>query len=150
WDPIKSKFGEGVPALFDFYESLPRMLLLTGHFVIVTGMLAGIAVLAGRDDERELLMPAGVLTAAGLVNVLGIDYLPGLLKIVSLAAAAGMVWYAADRTVPAHDEEQEAEAEVDHHPSHRRDPRAENPQPQPPRRPRPPQPPPTAVPPQPP
>ncbi|MEO3785627.1 antibiotic biosynthesis monooxygenase [Actinocorallia sp. B10E7] len=111
-DPFanKTQLGKSVPDPGDVYGLLPGW-LLTGAVVMVIVALASAAVTTvvrsqKRDkDAYELMVPSAVAVGAGLVNLVAVGYLPGLLKIVGLASAAGLVWFAAYRTAAAPDGE---------------------------------------------
>ncbi|WP_148086247.1 putative quinol monooxygenase [Actinocorallia herbida] len=154
-DPLSTSSTpeSGLPNPGDVYGVLPGSLLTGATVLTVLALIAGVATTVVRTQNRDksaypLMLPAALATVAGMINVIAVGWLPGLLKIVGLAAAAGLIFFAASKTTAesAEDDaedaeaEQEAEDEMAFDPPHR-------PHQQPPRntqgmrRPEPPQPP---------
>ncbi|GAB2820030.1 hypothetical protein GCM10022221_17400 [Actinocorallia aurea] len=132
-DPLSTKVPDsGLPNPGDAYGVLPGSLLTGATALTVLALIAGVATTVVRTQKRDksaypLMLPAALATGAGMINVIAVGWLPGLLKIVGLAAAAGLIFFAASKTMTAESDEdgpdteaeQEAEEEMAFDPPHR-------------------------------
>ncbi|MDX6741776.1 putative quinol monooxygenase [Actinocorallia sp. A-T 12471] len=103
-DPLSTKKQDsGLPNPGDAYGPLPGTLLTGATVLTVLALIAGVATTVVRTQKRDkaaypLMLPAALATVAGMINVIAVGWLPGLLKIVGLAAAAGLIFFAASKT----------------------------------------------------
>lgn len=110
-DPLKGSFTKNLPKPSRNYDSLPLLLIDGAHVIAVIALVvctAVTAVRASRQDRAayDLLMPVALAALAGVLLVSGTrGFLPGLLAVVALAGAAGLVWFGAMRTLPAAQQE---------------------------------------------
>ncbi|GAA0961745.1 putative quinol monooxygenase [Actinocorallia libanotica] len=119
FDPLSNdSLGDAAPHPGDVYGLLPGGLLTGAMVLVIVALLAAVATVVVRSQKRdkdayELMAPAGLAAGAGLVGLVAVGYLPGLVKIIGLAAAAGMVWFAAWRTLDTADGADEEQDEKD-------------------------------------
>ncbi|WP_119728252.1 putative quinol monooxygenase [Thermomonospora amylolytica] len=105
-DPLKGDFDGSLPDPGRHYDTLPLLLIDVAHVVAVCALVACtvvIALRAGKQDRAayRLLTPVALVALAGVLVVSGTrGFLPGLLAVLALAGAAGLVWYGAMRTLP--------------------------------------------------
>lgn len=108
FDPVVGTFGTTLPGP-DHYDILPRILLGGAHLIAVAALVAATAITALRTRERdpealEMLIPIALLAGAGVLVVGGMGgYLPDVLTVIAIAAAAGLVWYGAYRATASLD-----------------------------------------------
>ncbi len=110
FDPLStgSLDGGSVPHPGDAYGPLPGGLLIGSRALVIVALAAAAVTTVVRSQKRDkdaydLMVPAAVAAGAGLVGLVAVGYLPGLLKTVGMATAAGMVWFAAWRTLDTAD-----------------------------------------------
>jgi quinol monooxygenase YgiN len=105
-DPTRGKFTTNLPKPRETYDVLPPLLIDGAHVIAVialVGCLVVTAMQAGRQDRQAagLLIPIALVALAGVLVVSGSrGFLPGLLAVLALTAASGMVWHGAMRTIP--------------------------------------------------
>ncbi|HEX2313837.1 MAG TPA: antibiotic biosynthesis monooxygenase [Thermomonospora sp.] len=105
-DPLKGSFTHNLPDPGRHYDSLPLLLIDVAHAVAVIVLVActvRLALRAGKQDREayQQLMPVALVALAGVLAVSGTrGFLPGVLAVLALAGAAGLVWFGAMRTLP--------------------------------------------------
>jgi quinol monooxygenase YgiN len=105
-DPLKGSFDKSLPDPGRHYDSLPLLLIDLAHGVAVLALVAClvmIALRAGKQDREAyaLLMPVALVALAGVLVVSGTrGFLPGVLAVLSLAGAAGLIWFGVTRMLP--------------------------------------------------
>jgi quinol monooxygenase YgiN len=123
-DPVIGKFDATLPDP-DHYDLLPRVLTGGAHFIAVATLVAGTAVTARRTRDRDpealdSLVPIALFAGAAVLLAAAMGgYLPGVLTVLAVAIAAGVVWYGARRALyvaaggeeDEYDEYEDAEAE---------------------------------------
>ncbi|MCD0452243.1 antibiotic biosynthesis monooxygenase [Actinocorallia sp. API 0066] len=116
-DPLSTaKQDLGVPNPGDAYGVLPTALLTGATGLSVLTLLGGLTTAVVRTQKRDksayaLMLPAGLAAVAGMINVIAVGWMPGLLKIVGLAAAAGLIFFAASNTTTAEPDEDDEDDE---------------------------------------
>ncbi|REE98004.1 putative quinol monooxygenase [Thermomonospora umbrina] len=118
-DPLKGSFTDSLPDPGRHYDTLPLLLIDVAHAVAVIALVACtvmLALRAGKQDRDayEQLMPVALVALAGVLVVSGTrGFLPGVLAVVALAGAAGLVWFGATRTLPPAAAEDDAYEDYD-------------------------------------
>ncbi|MBC6457670.1 putative quinol monooxygenase [Actinomadura sp. HBU206391] len=119
FDPIEGKFSKSLPKPDDYYAWLPLTLISLAHMVVVIALVACALVTAMRATRKAdpeayaVLVPVALVTLAGVLVVSGTrGLLPGVLAVLALGGAAGLIWFGAVRTFPANEEVDDVENEM--------------------------------------
>jgi quinol monooxygenase YgiN len=107
FDPVETRtFGHGIPSPSAGYSALPVTLINVAHVIVVIALAActGVTAMRARNRDREAYeyqLPVALAALAGVFVVAGAGgYLPGVLEVFALGAAAGLVTYSAIQTAP--------------------------------------------------
>jgi quinol monooxygenase YgiN len=114
-DPLKGDFTKALPDPGRNYDALPLLLIDVAHVVAIFALVACTAVTALRASKQDkaayaLLMPVALVALAGVLVVSGTrGFLPGVVAVLALAGAAGLIWFGTTRMLPAPQREESEE-----------------------------------------
>jgi quinol monooxygenase YgiN len=110
-DPLRGDFTSALPKPDEHYEWLPQAVIAGAHLIAVTTLVicAAVTALQARDIGRaapNVLLPVALVALAGVLIVSGTrGYLPGAAAVFAMGAAAALIWFGANRTIPVHPED---------------------------------------------
>ncbi|MEO5875157.1 MAG: antibiotic biosynthesis monooxygenase [Streptosporangiaceae bacterium] len=123
-DPLRgtAKLGKAIPAPGDVYDALPMALIGGANVIAIITIVVGAVITAVRAKDQnqeayEQLLPVALAIGAGVL-IVGAGYVPGVVKVLSLAVAVGLIWFAGLRSLPPHQDEK-AEKVPAERPRHR-------------------------------
>jgi quinol monooxygenase YgiN len=114
-DPLRGDFTSTLPKPDEHYEWLPQAVIAGAHLIAVTTLVicAAVTALHARDigpAATNVLLPVALVALAGVLIVSGTrGYLPGTAAVFAMGAAAALIWFGANRTIPVHTEDYESD-----------------------------------------